>query len=78
MKVRSSTTALCRRFSQELKDELRREVISTSRPIREVADTYGVGSETLRNWLTKHRKAPGGSEDEPTDTERVRFKELER
>lgn len=71
-------TASRRRFSQEFKDELCREVISTSKPIREVADTYGVGTETLRNWLTKHRKANGGNEDELTDTERVRLKELER
>ena len=44
-------TASRRRFSQEFKDELCQEVISTSKPIREVAEAYGVGPETLRNWL---------------------------
>jgi len=50
-------TASRRRFSREFKDELCREVISTSKPIREVAEAYGAGPETLRNWLIKYRDA---------------------
>ena len=46
-------TASRRRFSQEFKDELCQEVIATSKPIRSVAEAYGVGPETLRNWLVK-------------------------
>jgi transposase len=57
-------TASRRRFSQEFKDELCQEVISTSKPIREVAEPYGVGPETLRNWLTKYRDANGGTEED--------------
>ncbi len=53
-------------------------MISTSKPIREVAEAYGVGPETLRNWLVKYRNAHGGSDTELTGTERVRLKELER
>ncbi len=45
-----------RRFTQEFKDELCLEVIATSKPIREVAESYGVGTETLRNWLIKYRE----------------------
>lgn len=71
-------TASRRRFSQEFKDELCREVISTSRPIRTVAEAYGVGPETLRNWLVKYRAANGGTDEELTLTERARLKELER
>ena len=67
-----------RRFSQEFKDELCQEVICTSKPIREVAESYGVGSETLRNWLIKYRDANGGTEEDLTLTERARLKELER
>ncbi len=67
-----------RRFSQEFKDELCREVISTSKPIKDVAVAYGVGPETLRNWLIKYRDANGGSEVELTLTERARLKELQR
>jgi transposase-like protein len=39
------------RFTQEFKDELCREVISASKSIKEVGHPYGVGPETLRNWL---------------------------
>jgi transposase len=67
-----------RRFAQEFKDELCREVISTSKPIKDVADAYGVGTETLRNWLIKYRDANGGTETELTVPERARLKELER
>ncbi len=71
-------TASRRRFSREFKDELCREVISTSKPIREVAEAYGVGPETLRNWLIKYRDLNGGTEEDLTLTERARLKELER
>ncbi len=67
-----------RRFTQEFKDELCREVISTSKPIKDVAIAYGVGPETLRNWLIKYREANGGTETELTVPERARLKELER
>ena len=67
-----------RKFSQEFRDELCREVISTSKPIRDVAEAYGIGTETLRNWLIKYRDANGGTETELTVSERARLKELER
>lgn len=71
-------TASRRRFSQEFKDELCQEVIATSKTIKDVAVAYGVGPETLRNWLNKYREANGGTEPELTLTERARLKELER
>ena len=67
-----------RRFTQEFKDDLCQEVISTSRPIKDVATAYGVGPETLRNWLKKYRAAHGGTEAELTVPERARLRELER
>jgi transposase len=70
-------TASRRRFAQEFKDELCREVINTSRPIKDVATAYGVGPETLRNWLVKYREANGGTEADLTVSERARLKELE-
>lgn len=39
---------------------------------------YGVGPETLRNWLVKYREANGGTEADLTVSERARLKELER
>lgn len=71
-------TASRRRFSQEFKDELCQEVISTSRTIKDVAVAYGVGPETLRNWLIKYRDSHGGAEGELTLSDRARLKELER
>ncbi|WP_426995724.1 IS3 family transposase [Pseudarthrobacter sp. N5] len=71
-------TASRKRFTQEFKDELCREVINTSRPIKDVATAYGVGPETLRNWLVKYREANGGTEADLTVSERARLKELER
>jgi transposase len=71
-------TAARRRFTQEFKDELCREVINTSRPIKDVATAYGVGPETLRYWLVKYREANGGTETDLTVPERARLKELER
>ena len=71
-------TASRKRFPQEFKDELCREVINTSKPIKDVATAYGVGPETLRNWLVKYRAANGGTEVDLTVSERGRLKELER
>ena len=78
LETRSAVTASRRRFSQEFKDELCQEVIATSKTIKEVAVAYGVGTETLRNWLNKYREANGGTEAELTLSERARLKELER
>ncbi len=78
LETRSAVTASRRRFSQEFKDELCQEVILTSKTIKDVAVAYGVGPETLRNWLNKYREANGGTEAELTLTERARLKELER
>lgn len=71
-------TASRRRFSQEFKDELCQQVISTSRTIKDVAVAYGVGPETLQNWLIKYRAAHDSAEAEMTVDERARLKELER
>jgi transposase len=71
-------SATRRRFAQEFKDELCREVISTSKPMREVAEAYGVGPETLRSWLNKYREAHGGTDSELSVPERARLKQLER
>jgi transposase len=78
LETRSAVTASRRRFSQEFKDELCQEVIATSKTIKDVAVAYGVGPETLRNWLNKYREANGGTEAELTLNERARLKELER
>jgi transposase len=45
-----------RRFRQEFTDQLCEEVISTSKTVKSVADSYGVGAKTLRYWLKKYRQ----------------------
>lgn len=67
-----------RRFRQEFKNELCREVTDSSKPVKTVATDYGVGDETLRNWLKKHKEAHGGAEKDLNVSERARLKELER
>lgn len=73
-----SVSSSRRRFSQEFKDELAREVVDSSKPIVEVAKAYGIGAETLRRWVLKYREVRGGTETEVTVSERARLKELER
>lgn len=71
-------TASRRRFGQEFKDELCQEVITPSRTITDVAVAYGIGPETLRNWLNKYRGPRGGTHTEFTVDERARLMQLER
>lgn len=47
---------------QEFKDDLCRDVINISKPGRDVATAYGVGTETLRSWLLKYRYETGSAE----------------
>jgi transposase len=66
-----------RKFTQEFKDELCQEVLASSKSIKDVATAYGVGPETLRNWLNKY-KAAHVPEPALNVSERARLKELER
>jgi len=43
LKVETSMTTTHRKSTKEFRDELYREVISTSKPIRDVAEGYGGG-----------------------------------
>ena len=67
-----------RRFTQEFKDELCQEVIASSKPIKDVAASYGVGAETLRNWLAKYRADNPVTERPVSGSERERLRELEK
>ncbi|HJA38471.1 MAG TPA: transposase [Candidatus Brevibacterium intestinigallinarum] len=48
--------------------------------MRSVADAYGIGAETLRNWVKKYKAAHGEDEAQAplSGSERARFAELER
>lgn len=57
LKERSEFMSATRKhYSQEFKDELSREVDSSSKPVRAVAKDYGVNPETLRGWDYKYRQ----------------------
>lgn len=79
LKERSEFMSATRKhYSQEFKDELCREVVSSSKPVRAVAKDYGVNPETLRGWVYKYRQEHVGDEEALTLPERARLKELER
>lgn len=67
-----------RSYTQDFKDELCREVINTSKPIVDVARSYGVGPESLRRWLIKYRETHNSPDAAATGTELSRLKELEK
>ena len=59
LNVEIRMTAARRRFAQEFKSELCREVIGTSKPIKDGAIAHGVGSKAVRSWMGEYRKAHG-------------------
>ncbi|UIK90268.1 transposase [Arthrobacter polaris] len=67
-----------RSYTQEFKDELCREVTSTSKPMVDMAKSYGVGADTLRRWLIKYRESHADPDTAVTGGELARLKDLER
>ena len=59
-----------RKFTPEFKNEAVRAVISSSRTVADVAREFGVGAETLRNWVNAYRREHAGEEPEVTESER--------
>ena len=53
-------------------------VLSTSRPIAEVAREHGVNEGTLGNWVNRYRRDHPDAEPELGVDERARLRELER
>ncbi|WP_366942303.1 transposase, partial [Amycolatopsis sp.] len=52
-----------RRFSPECREQAAKMVIETSRPIAQVAREFGIGEQTLGDWVTKYRQ--DHADDEP-------------
>jgi transposase len=66
-----------KKFTQEYKDEAVGLVISSGRPIAEIARDLGINEGTLGNWVNTARKS-GKVKEKPLDTdERARLRELE-
>jgi transposase-like protein len=66
-----------KKYTQEYKDEAVELVISSARPMAEIARNLGVNEGTLASWVNR-AKALGKVKDKPLDIdERARLKELE-
>lgn len=65
-------------FSQEFKNQVCLEVVNTSKPVVDVANTYGISSKTLSNWLTKYRRDNSETLTVLNASERERFRTLEK
>ena len=66
-----------KKFSPEFREQVVRAVIDSSRTVADVAREFGVGPETLRNWVNAYRRAhpdvvPAVSEPERAELERLR------
>lgn len=67
-----------RKYSQEFKDEICKEVILKSRSCAQVAREHDLVEQTVGNWVRAYRVAHAGEEPELTLPERARLRELER
>jgi transposase len=66
-----------KKYTQEYTDEAVELVISSGRPIAEIARNLGINEGTLASWVNR-AKASGKLKEKPLDTEeRARLKELE-
>jgi transposase-like protein len=66
-----------KKYTQEYKDEAVGLVVSSGRPVAEIARDLGIVEATLGNWVNKAKQA-GELRDKPLDIdERARLKELE-
>ena len=66
-----------RKFSPQFKAEAVQMVISTGRPIAEVARDLGVDDGTLGNWVNAWRRDHPEPDQPLSPVERARVKELE-
>jgi len=65
-----------KKYTQEYKDEAVELVISSGRPMAEIARDLGINEGTLGNWVNAARKS-GKLKDKPLETdERAELKEL--
>jgi transposase len=67
-------------YSPEFRDEMVKLFLEQEavKSLAQVAREHGVGSETLRGWVKKHRMAHPDSEEQLSVSERARLRELER
>jgi transposase len=67
-----------RKFSPEFREEAVQEVLSSGRPVAEVARSLGINEGTLGNWVKSHRDSNPDAEAPLSVSERARLRELEK
>lgn len=63
-------------YSPEFREQAVRLVLESSRPIADVARELGVGTETLRVWVSRFKKANPENEPVLTEPERAELARL--
>jgi transposase len=66
-----------KKYTQQYKDEAVELVISSGRPMAEIARDLGINEGTLGSWVTRAKQAGKVMEKPLTIDERARLKELE-
>jgi transposase len=66
-----------KKYTLEYRDEAVELVVSSGRPVAEIARDLGINEATLGNWVNRAKQA-GKVRDKPLETdERARLRELE-
>jgi transposase len=66
-----------RQYPKELKERAVRTAMASGRPIAQVVEDLGIGSESLRKWV-RQAEADAGSRSGPTTAEREEIRQLKR
>lgn len=66
------------KYSPEFREEAVKQVIESQRSINLVAKDLWISSETLRNWVRKHKQEHPQEEPSLDLSDRARLRELER
>lgn len=67
-----------KKFSPEFREQVVHAVIDSSRTVADVAREFGVGPETLRNWVNAFRRAHPDVVAAVSESERLELERLRR
>ena len=65
-----------KKFSPEFREQVVRAVIDSSRTVADAAREFGVGPETLRNWVNAYRRGHPDVVAAVSESERVELERL--
>jgi transposase len=76
--LRSAMVETRRKFDRDFREGAIRIVRETGKPIAQVARDLGINEGTLRNWITRDRRARSTGDGSLTEDERVELVRLRR